>query len=41
MKLESRIKRLLYHFLKKSYIDIGIPQEQAEELTGKRILENS
>ena len=34
-------KWLLYHYLKKSYIDIGIPEDRAEELTDKRILENS
>lgn len=38
---DSRNKWLLYHFLKKSYIDIGIDDEKSEELTDKRILENS
>jgi len=32
---------LLYHYLKKSYIDIGIPEDRAEELTDKRMIENS
>ena len=38
---ESRNKWLLYHFLKKSYTDIGIPEDKAEELTDSRMLENS
>jgi len=38
---EARNKWLLYHYLKKSYTDIGIPDDKAEELTEKRILENS
>lgn len=38
---EARNKWLLYHFLKKSYTDIGIPEDKAEELTEKRIIENS
>jgi hypothetical protein len=38
---EARNKWLLYHYLKKSYIDIGIPEDKAEELTDKRIIENS
>jgi len=38
---EARNKWLLYHYLKKSYTDIGIPEEKAEELTDSRILENS
>ena len=32
---------LIYHFLKKSYTDIGIEDSKAEELTENRILENS
>ena len=38
---EARNKWLLYHFLKKSYTDIGIPDDKSEELTEKKILENS
>lgn len=38
---EARNKWLLYHFLKKSYTDIGINNKKAEELTETRILENS
>lgn len=38
---EARDKWLLYHYLKKSYTDIGIPEDKAEELTDSRILENS
>lgn len=38
---EARNKWLLYHYLKKSYTDIGIPEGKAEELTDKRIIENS
>lgn len=38
---EARNKWLLYHYLKKSYTDIGIPENEAEELTDKRIIENS
>ncbi len=38
---EARNKWLLYHYLKKSYTDIGIPEGKAEELTENRILENS
>jgi hypothetical protein len=38
---EARNKWLLYHYLKKSYTDILIPEDKAEELTEKRILENS
>lgn len=38
---ETRNKWLLYHYLKKSYTDIGIKENKAEELTENRILENS
>lgn len=38
---EARNKWLLYHYLKKSYTDIGIPEDKAEELTDNRIIENS
>lgn len=38
---EARNKWLLYHYLKKSYIDLGIPEDKAEELTENRIIENS
>lgn len=38
---EARNKWLLYHYLKKSYTDIGIDDKKAEELTDKRIIENS
>lgn len=38
---EARNKWLLYHYLKKSYTDLGIPEDKAEELTDNRILENS
>ncbi len=38
---EARNKWLLYHYLKKSYTDILIPEDKADELTEKRILENS
>ena len=38
---EARNKWLLYHFLKKSYTDIGISEKKAEELTETRIIENS
>ncbi|SDO90332.1 hypothetical protein [Clostridium gasigenes] len=38
---EARNKWLLYHYLKKSYLDIGIQEEKAIELTDKRIIENS
>lgn len=38
---EARNKWLLYHYLKKSYTDIGILEDKAEELTEKKILENS
>lgn len=38
---EARNKWLLYHYLKKSYTDILIPEDKAEELTEKRILNNS
>ena len=34
-------KWLLYHYLKKSYTDIGIDDKKAEELTDSRILGNS
>lgn len=38
---EARNKWLLYHFLKKSYTDIDIDNEKAEQLTEARILENA
>ena len=38
---EARNKWLLYHFLKKSYTDIGIDDKKAEELADNKILENS
>lgn len=38
---EARNKWLLYHYLKKSYTDIGIDEKKAEELTDKRMIENS
>lgn len=38
---DARNKWLLYHYLKKSYIDIGIPEEKSEELTDNKIIENS
>lgn len=38
---EARNKWLLYHYLKKSYTDLGIDENKAEELTDKRMLENS
>lgn len=38
---EARNKWLLYHYLKKSYVDIGIPEAKAEELTDNKIIENS
>lgn len=38
---DERNKWLLYHFLKKSYTDIGIPEDKADELTDKRFIENS
>lgn len=38
---DARNKWLLYHYLKKSYTDIGIPEEKAEELTDNKIIENS
>ena len=38
---EARNKWLLYHYLKKSYTDAGISDEKAEELTDKRMIENS
>lgn len=38
---EARNKWLLYHYLKKSYTDIGISEEKAEELTDNKIIENS
>ncbi|KZL89170.1 hypothetical protein CLMAG_53880 [Clostridium magnum DSM 2767] len=38
---QARNKWLLYHYLKKSYINIGMNEKKAEELTDKRILENS
>jgi hypothetical protein len=38
---EARNKWLLYHYLKKSYTDLGIPEDKAEELTDNRIIENS
>lgn len=38
---EARNKWLLYHYLKKSYTDLGIDDIKAEELTDKRIIENS
>ena len=38
---EQRNKWLLYHFLKKSYTDIGIPENKADELTENKIIENS
>ena len=38
---DARNKWLLYHYLKKSYTDIGIPEEKSEELTDNKILENS
>lgn len=38
---EERNKWLLYHFLKKSYTDLGISDVKAEELTDKRMIENS
>lgn len=38
---KARNKWLLYHYLKKSYTDIGIPEAKSEELTENRILENS
>lgn len=38
---EARNKWLLYHYLKKSYTDLGIDDIKSEELTDKRIIENS
>lgn len=38
---EARNKWLLYHYLKNSYIYLGIFEAKAKELTDKRILENS
>lgn len=38
---EARNKWLLYHYLKKSYTDILIPEAKAEELAENKILENS
>lgn len=38
---EARNKWLLYHYLKKSYTDLGISDEKAEELTDNKIIENS
>ena len=38
---EARNKWLLYHYLKKSYTDVGIYDEKAEELTDNKIIENS
>lgn len=38
---EARNKWLLYHYLKKSYTDVGISDEKAEELTDNKIIENS
>lgn len=38
---DARNKWLLYNYLKKSYTDIGIPEEKAEELTDNKIIENS
>lgn len=38
---DARNKWLLYHYLKKSYTDIGIPEAKAEELTDNKIIENS
>jgi hypothetical protein len=38
---EARNKWLLYHYLKKSCTYILIPEDKAEELTEKRILDNS
>lgn len=38
---EARNKWLLYHYLKKSYTDIGIPEDKADELTENRMIENS
>ena len=38
---EQRNKWLLYHFLKKSYTDIGIPEDKADELTENKIIKNS
>lgn len=38
---EARNKWLLYHYLKKSYTDLNIPEDKAEELTDNRIIENS
>lgn len=38
---EARNKWLLYHYLKKSYTDIGVPEDKAEELADNRIIENS
>lgn len=38
---EARNKWLLYHYLKKSYTDLGIDDEKSEELTDNRIIENS
>lgn len=38
---EARNKWLLYHYLKKSYTDIGITEKQAEELAENRMLQNS
>jgi len=38
---EARNKWLLYHYLKKSYTDIGIPDDRADKLTENRMIENS
>lgn len=38
---DARNKWLLYHYLKKSYTDVGIPEVKAEELTDNKIIENS
>lgn len=38
---DSRNKWLLYHYLLKSYTDIGIPEDKAEELTDDMIIKNS
>lgn len=38
---ETRNKWLLYHYLKKSYTELGIDEEKAEELTDTRILKNA
>ncbi|MFW2500421.1 hypothetical protein [Clostridium diolis] len=37
----ARNKWLLYHYLKKSYTDIGVLEDKADELTENRMIENS